>query len=135
MEDKHPYALGYKRKKIIEYYVVNNFLLGHFEFAHIKFTSFLPFIGVTLFFFHFSSSLELKISLGNKMNSSDLRTTHNAFGDVAYTPPVSDNLNANSCTVYNTAALLSLGVSIHNNSLKLHFKSLQPQLSRHILHI
>lgn len=107
MEDKHPYALGYKRKKIIEYYVVNNFLLGHFEFAHIKFTSFLPFIGVTLFFFHFSSSLELKISLGNKMNSSDLRTTHNAFGDVANTPPVSDNLNANSCTVYNTAALLS----------------------------
>lgn len=47
----------------MEYYIVNIFSLGHFEFALVEFTSFLSFIIVSLL-----SSLELKFSVANKIN-------------------------------------------------------------------
>ena len=50
----------------MEYYIVNIFSLGHFEFALVEFTSFLSFIIVSLL-----SSLELKFSVANKINSSN----------------------------------------------------------------
>ena len=50
----------------MEYYIVNILSLGHFEFALVEFTSFLSFIIVSLL-----SSLELKFSVANKINSSN----------------------------------------------------------------
>ena len=53
----------------MEYYIVNIFSLGHFEFTLVEFTSFLSFTMVSL-----SSSLELKFSVANKINSSNLQS-------------------------------------------------------------